>query len=51
MSPTVSERYELPQIEIAGTAREMGRQHGESLREKIVAFVAQRYDAASGYFA
>ncbi len=50
MSPNVTERYELPQIEITGTAREMGRQHGEILRQKIVAFVAQRYDAASIYF-
>lgn len=51
MSANVTERYELPQIEISGTAREMGRQHGETLREKIVAFIAQRYEAASGYFA
>lgn len=50
MSLNVTERYELPQIEVTGTAREMGRQHGEILREKIVAFVAQRYDAARVYF-
>jgi len=28
----------------------MGRQHGEALRPQIVAFIAQRYDAAKGYF-
>jgi isopenicillin-N N-acyltransferase like protein len=47
---TATQRYELPQIEISGTSREMGRQHGEALRERIVAFIAQRYDAALGYF-
>ena len=50
MSANVTERYELPRIAISGTAREMGRQHGETLRETIVAFIAQRYDAARVYF-
>ncbi len=42
---------DLTQITIRGTAAEMGRSHGEQLREPIRAFVAQRMDAARAYLA
>jgi isopenicillin-N N-acyltransferase-like protein len=42
---------DLPQIHIAGTPAEMGRQQGEALRERIHAFVDQRRSAARGYLA
>ncbi|MCA9633981.1 MAG: hypothetical protein KC766_40315 [Myxococcales bacterium] len=43
--------YELPTLRVSGSAREMGRAHGEAYRQQIVAFVAQRLDAASEYMA
>lgn len=42
---------DLPRITISGTPAEMGRSHGEQLREPIRAFVAQRLDAARAYLA
>lgn len=41
---------ELTRIECRGSARAMGRAHGEALRPRIQAFVAQRRDALVSYF-
>ena len=40
---------DLPQIECAGSARQMGNAHGEALRHRIQAFVDQRLTALSAY--
>lgn len=42
---------QLPTIHVAGAPLDMGRAHGEDQRERVRAFVAQRFDAARGYFA
>lgn len=41
--------YELPRITVTGSAREMGRSHGEAVRDSIRPFVQQRLDAYVGY--
>jgi isopenicillin-N N-acyltransferase like protein len=45
----VSAPYVLEQICCAGSPRELGRQHGEQLRDKIRAFVAERLEALDAY--
>lgn len=46
-----AESYDLPTLEVSGTASEMGQQYGEAFREKIRAFVDVRFNAMRGYFA
>lgn len=41
--------YELPTLRVSGSARELGRGHGEAFRESISAFVSQRLEAAREY--
>lgn len=43
------ESLKLQEISLSGSHREMGRQHGESLREQIRAFVDQRLGALDEY--
>ena len=43
--------FELPQIQVAGTPREMGQSYGEQLREQIKAFVAHRLSITGAYLA
>lgn len=47
----MSAPYVLERIRCAGSPRELGREHGEQLREKIRAFVAQRFEALDAYLA
>lgn len=42
---------ELPIVHCQGSPRELGRAHGEALRDEIQAFVAQRLDAFRAYAA
>jgi len=44
-------QLKLESVECRGTPRELGRAHGEALRQKIAAFVEQRQRALSAYFA
>lgn len=41
---------ELPRIEVAGTATQMGHSTGEQLRDRIHAFVEMRFEAVRDYF-
>lgn len=41
--------YDLPELEVSGTFREMGQQYGEELAFQVAAFVAQRLNAARSY--
>lgn len=43
------QRYGLETVDCSGTPREMGRAQGEALRERVGAFVAQRWRAALVY--
>lgn len=43
--------FELRKIHLRGTPRELGRGHGEALREPIAAFIEQRLSALRAYLA
>lgn len=47
----MSEQLALPMIEVSGSAREMGRAHGEQERSRIEQFVAMRLAAVRHYIA
>ena len=43
--------YELPLLEVSGSARELGEQQGEAFRDRIQQFVEMRFAAVQKYFA
>jgi isopenicillin-N N-acyltransferase-like protein len=51
LSATSTDLLELQCVECRGSPRELGRAHGEALRERIRAFVEQRRRALEQYFA
>ena len=47
----MTEKLDLERFHVKGSARAMGQQQGEALRERVQRFVEMRFDAMDGYFA